>query len=81
MPTAIAIHLSPSDRKRLREIIYDRNSPQNHVWRAWVILGTAYGVDPIAITHVAELINAQVCRRRSHLTDEGRDQSLRRRSQ
>ncbi len=33
MRTGIAIHLSPSDRKRLRAVIDDRNSRKKHVWR------------------------------------------------
>src|ERR1700756_1513441 len=31
------LRLTPADRARLQSIIRDRNSPQKHVWRAWII--------------------------------------------
>lgn len=46
LPDAYWPHRSPEpdrsiDRKRLQAIIDDRNSPQKHVWRARIVLGTA----------------------------------------
>lgn len=41
MRTGISITVKPSDRKRLRAILKDRNAPQKHVWRAEIVLLTA----------------------------------------
>jgi hypothetical protein len=39
------IHLiSPTDQRRLKALIKDRNAPQKHVWRAEIVLFTANGV-------------------------------------
>jgi hypothetical protein len=38
MRTGVVVHLSPTDRKRLRSIVDDRNSLQKHVWRARIVL-------------------------------------------
>jgi hypothetical protein len=43
MRSGVTVHLSPTDRKRLRAIVDDRNSPQKHVWRATIVLATADG--------------------------------------
>src|SRR5258708_36181829 len=34
MRTGISLAASRSDRRRLRAVVEDRNSPQKHVWRA-----------------------------------------------
>ncbi len=44
MRTGISITVKPSDRKRLRAILKDRNAPQKHVWRAEIVLLTAEGL-------------------------------------
>jgi len=41
MRTGVAVYLRPTDRKRLRAIVDDRNSPQKHVWRARIVLAAA----------------------------------------
>jgi hypothetical protein len=41
MHTGISITVKPSDRKRLRAILKDRNAQQKHVWRAEIVLLTA----------------------------------------
>jgi transposase len=38
MRTRISITMKPSDRKRLKAILADRNAPQKHVWRAKIVL-------------------------------------------
>ena len=38
MRKGIIIEVSLADQARLQSIIRDRNSPQKHVWRAWIIL-------------------------------------------
>jgi hypothetical protein len=40
MRTGITVHLNSADRKRLRAIVDDRNSPQKHVWRAQIVVMT-----------------------------------------
>jgi transposase len=44
MRTGISITVRPSDRKRLKAILKDRNAPQKHVWRAEIVLLTAEGL-------------------------------------
>jgi transposase len=44
MRTGISITVKPSDRKRLKAILKDRNAPQKHVWRAEIVLLSADGV-------------------------------------
>ncbi len=41
MRSGVVVRLSPTDRKRLRSIVDDRNSLQNHAWRARIALATA----------------------------------------
>ena len=43
MRTGISITVSPSDRRRLRALIKDRNAPQKHVWRSEIVLLSANG--------------------------------------
>jgi hypothetical protein len=43
MRTGITFDLNATDRQRLAAIVADRNTPQNHVWRAQIILLTANG--------------------------------------
>jgi transposase len=44
MRKGISIEVGAADRARLEAIVADRNSPQKHVWRAKIILGTADGL-------------------------------------
>jgi hypothetical protein len=41
MRTGISITVNPSERKRLKAILRDRNAPQKHVWRAEIVLLSA----------------------------------------
>src|SRR6516164_287803 len=43
MREGISIEVSGADRARLAAVAADRNSPQQHVWRAQIILATAEG--------------------------------------
>jgi transposase len=49
MRQGITVEVSATDRARLEAIVADRNSPQNHVWRARIILATAEGLGTNAI--------------------------------
>src|SRR5665647_261316 len=44
MRTGISITLKPSERRRLKAILKDRNAPQKHVWRAEIVLLSAEGL-------------------------------------
>jgi transposase len=44
MRTGISVTLTPAQRRRLKAIIADRNTPQKHVWRAEIVLLSADGV-------------------------------------
>jgi hypothetical protein len=44
MRTGISITLKPSDRRRLKALARDRNTPHKHVWRAEIVLFSADGV-------------------------------------
>jgi hypothetical protein len=43
MCTVTIIEVSAADRERLAAIVADRNAPQKHVWRAYIVLLTADG--------------------------------------
>src|SRR5262244_2882244 len=44
MREGITVAVGEADRARLEAIVSDRNSPQKHVWRAWIVLLTADGL-------------------------------------
>ena len=50
MRSGISITLSDSERQRLDAIVADRNAPQKHVWRARIVMLSADGCGPNAIT-------------------------------
>src|SRR3954471_6338078 len=45
MREGISVEMSAADRARLEAVVADGNSPQKHVWRARIILGTADGLE------------------------------------
>ena len=44
MRTGISVIVKPSDRKRLKAILQDRNAPQKHVWRAEIVVLSSQGL-------------------------------------
>lgn len=44
MRTGISITFKPGDRRRLKALARDRNTPHKHVWRAEIVLLSADGV-------------------------------------
>src|ERR1700716_2459379 len=44
MRTGISITLKPADRRRLKVLTRNRNTPHKHVWRAEIVLLSADGV-------------------------------------
>src|SRR3712207_2468365 len=49
MREGVEVRLQPGDRKRLEGVVSDRKSPQQHVWRARIVLMTADGAGTMAI--------------------------------
>jgi hypothetical protein len=77
MRTGVVVHLSPTDRKRLRSIVDDRNSLQKHVWRARIVLATADGVGTVEIMRTARVSKTAVWRWQARFMDEGVEGLLR----
>jgi Homeodomain-like domain len=77
MRTGVVVHLSPTDRKRLRSIVDDRNSLQKHVWRARIVLATADGVGTVEIMRTAGISKTAVWRWQARFMDEGVEGLLR----
>jgi hypothetical protein len=73
MRSGVTVHLSPTDRKRLRAIVDDRNSPQKHVWRATIVLATADGFGTARIMRTAGVSKTAVWRWQKRFMDEGVD--------
>ena len=71
MRTGVVVHLSPTDRKRLRSIVDDRNSLQKHVWRARIVLGTADGLGTVEIMRTAGVSKTAVWRWQARFMEEG----------
>ena len=44
MRTGISITLKPADRRRLKALARDRNTPHKHVWQAEIVLLSADNV-------------------------------------
>src|SRR5664280_723486 len=44
MRTGISITLKPAERRRLKALAGDRNTPHKHVWRAEIVLLSADGI-------------------------------------
>ena len=77
MRTGVTVHLSPTDRKRLRAIVDDRNSLQKHVWRARIVLATAEGLGTAAIMRTAGVSKTAVWRWQARFMEEGLEGLLR----
>ena len=77
MRTGVVVHLSPTDRKRLRSIVDGRNSLQKHVWRARIVLATADGVGTVEIMRTAGVSKTAVWRWQARFMDEGVEGLLR----
>ena len=77
MRTGVTVQLNPTDRKRLQAIIDGRNSPQKHVWRAMIVVGTADGLGTAAIMRTAGVSKTAVWRWQERFMSEGVDGLLR----
>lgn len=62
MRTGISIDVTADDREQLLAIVGDRNSPQNHVWRARIVLLSAAGLGTTEIMRQAGVAKTAVWR-------------------
>jgi transposase len=51
MRSGVTLSVLPADLDRLRALVRDRNAPQKHVWRAWIVLLNGEGAGTNAIVH------------------------------
>ena len=77
MRTGITFEVSPPDRLRLERVAKDRNAPQKHAWRAWIILLSADGVGTTAIMRRTGKSKTCVWRWQERFMSEGVDGLLR----
>ncbi len=77
MRPGISITLTPSDRRRLRAIIGNRNAPQKHVWRAAIVLLSADGLGTVEIMRQTHKSKTCVWRWQERFAEEGIDGLLR----
>ena len=77
MRTGISFEVTSDDRRRLLAIIADRNSPQKHVWRAWIVLMTADGHGTTEIMREAGVAKTAVWRWQERFMQAGVDGLLR----
>jgi transposase len=73
MRTGISITLKPADRRRLKALARDRNSPQKHVWRAAIVLLSAAGAGTNAIMRETGKSKTCVWRWQERFMQEGYD--------
>ena len=77
MRNGISFDVSPDDRRRLEALVRDRNTPQNHVWRARIILLTDDGLGTVAVMRETGKSKTCVWRWQERFMAEGVDGLLR----
>ena len=77
MRAGIIVNVSRADRHQLEAIIRDRGAPQKHVWRAKIILATAYGCGTAEIMRRSGKAKPVVWRWQERFMKEGVDGLLR----
>jgi hypothetical protein len=77
MRTGISITLKPADRRRLKVLARDRNTPHKHVWRAQIVLLSADGVGTNEIMRRTGESKTCVWRWQERFMQEGYDGLLR----
>ena len=77
MRTGISITLKPADRRRLKALARDRNTPHKHVWRAEIVLSSADGVGTNEIMRRTGKSKTCVWRWQERFMQEGYDGLLR----
>ena len=77
MRTGISITVLPTDRRRLRAVVRDRNAAQKHVWRAQIVLLTAEGLGTNEIMRRTDKSKTCVWRWQERFMEEGFEGLLR----
>jgi transposase len=77
MRTGKSISISPTDQRRLKALIKDRNAPQKHVWRGEIVLFTANGVGTNEIMRRTGKTKTCVWRWQERFVEEGFEGLLR----
>src|SRR3712207_5494755 len=77
MRTGIVVEVTAADRARLEAVAADRNSPQQHVWRARIVLLTADGCGANEIMRRTGKAKTVVWRWQERFMREGVDGLLR----
>ena len=77
MRTGISITLKPVDRRRLKGLTRDRNTPHKHVWRAEIVLLSADGIGTNEIMRRTGKSKTCVWRWQERFMQEGYDGLLR----
>jgi len=77
MRTGISITLKPADRRRLKALARDRNTPHKHVWRAEIVLLSADGVGTNEIMRRTGKSKTCVWRWQERFMEAGYDSLLR----
>ena len=77
MRTGIFITVKPSDRKRLKAILQDRNAPQKHAWRAEIVLLSGDGLGTNEIMRRTKKSKTCVWRWQERFMEEGVEGLLR----
>jgi hypothetical protein len=73
MRTGISITLKPVDRRRLKALARDRNTPHKHVWRAEIVLLSADGIGTNEIMRQTGKSKTCVWRWQERFMQEGYD--------
>ena len=73
----ISFDVSAADRRRLEQLVSDRNTPAKVVWRAKIILATAGGLGTMAIMRASGKSKPCVWRWQERFMREGVDGLLR----
>lgn len=77
MRTGISITVKPSERRRLKALLRNRNTPQKHVWRARIVMFSAAGLGTNEIIRRTGKAKSCVWRWQERFMEEGVDGLLR----
>lgn len=77
MRTGISFAVTAADHARIKAIVADRGSSQNHVWRCRIVLLTAAGLGTNAVIREAGVAKTAVWRWQERFMQEGVDGLLR----
>src|SRR5579863_978627 len=73
MRTGVEVRLGPGDRERLEAVVASGNSPQEHVWRARIVLLSAEGAGTMEIKRRSGKAKPTIWRWQARFMAEGVD--------